>query len=1723
MKMKKFLAVVLSFALSFSLAMPTFAQDNTASAAQAVQSEVTETSNDENVSADENTSKDASAKTVTEDSKTEASKTDEKTEDASENAKVKKEVTKMTKTDKKQADSDASASDIDTSVWTAEDFTYTEMSQRLNGCDYSRDFTVSGTAISGFSETGSEKIKVNKNLVIPSEDPNGTTIVGIADSAFKKQGIEKLTLPDGMMVDYNDTVTHVVTRRGNFLIGAGAFDGNELTSLDLPEGVIYIGPSSFARNKLKSVTIPHTFWWLENSAFAYNEITKVNFPKTCDFQAQIHAFAFAHNNIKSVRLPDYMEVVEKKVFYWNPGMEECSKDAPEKEQEFGGVVYMYTDNEKLFDMERIHHMDRTAESQHSWHQKLILGEDPNADKTWTADDFTFDGTTITGFSESGIEKRKDNTDLVLPNKNPDGEYVTAIADYTGNGYTGMFATADEKFTSVTLPAKLEKIGAKVFADCGITKIEFPKTLTEIGVAAFQKNQLESIILPDSVTKIGGGAFGTNPKLKKIILSKNLTDIPGGAFGCSDAQNYMTDLTELTIPEGVKTIGNNAFAGNNIHKIVIPSTVTSIGNYAFSTKEYLTDDCTLTLPEGLKSIGSRAFRNKTIASVVLPSTVTKLQANTFEKVYSSGAAAVKTKVYVSSETQYNDTKNFPQSDYHSLILKVPGQEDKWNAEDFTYGTISQELYPASNTSDVTTISGVGITGLSASGEEKLKTNTDLVIPAKDTDRNPIIGIGTKAFYKKGLTSVTFPKGVMASYSGSAIAEGLTERGNFIIQNNSFTGNNLTSLDLPEGVIYVGGTAFQSNQLKSVKFSHTIWQIGNAAFAKNQITTVDFPKTCDFNLNLDNMCFAYNNIKSVRLPDRTEKVTVYAFGANTGKEDLESDAPTNTILKVSRIVYMYNENVDLRKKGMIQHVEGTGKGTNTQGTKSWVQKVIYGEMPAEEQPWNTSQFTFDGTTITGLNDAGKAKIANGDTEITLPETNENGEAITAIGASAFATIGMTKVTIPDTVTSIGATAFQTTALTEVTIPDSVTTLGNGAFTASASLEKVTLSKSIKEIPTSAFNATKIKELTIPEGVETIGRMAFRNAPLTSLSLPSTVKLIDRDAFKGNQLESVDIPASVTTIGQSAFSQNVTGEGLAPRMTSVTLHEGLTEIGKTAFEKTLLTSVYLPSSLQKLANTAFVKGEKGQVKLYTSNKAHLEEVANVFYPEYADKNDGTGHKVIYDEIVGSGWTHADFTYDGNKITGWSEQGNKTRKSDAVVKDGVRTLVIPSLNPETQEAITEVADGAFEIPDGEWIQGKDSVESPNGMDTVVLPDTLTTIGASALRYNKINNVEFPASVTKIGESAFNSNQLKKLVIPDTVTDLGAGAFSTNDITDLTLSKNVTVIPQGAFSMNIRLDHVDIPDTVTEIGEMAFAGARLTSLTIPASVTKIGRKAFHLHHIEELTIPGTVKEIGESAFEGTFKAITLKKLTIENGVEKIGKYAFKEGYLESVDIPASVTELASDAFYGNAGTNNDHVVVVRVFTKSQAEKFESSDCQKIVYVDNTPIKKKVTSKNVTLSTTAYTYIGKVRKPAVKVVVNGKKVAASNYTVKYSSGRKNVGTYKVTVTMKNNYTGKVTKTFKILPKGTSLKSVKSSGKKQIKVTWKKQNKQTTGYKIQYTTDKKFKKSVKASTITKNNYTSKTIKKLKKNKKYYVRICTYKKVGKTTYYSTWSKVKSVKVK
>ncbi len=166
---------------------------------------------------------------------------------------------------------------------------------------------------------------------------------------------------------------------------------------------------------------------------------------------------------------------------------------------------------------------------------------------------------------------------------------------------------------------------------------------------------------------------------------------------------------------------------------------------------------------------------------------------------------------------------------------------------------------------------------------------------------------------------------------------------------------------------------------------------------------------------------------------------------------------------------------------------------------------------------------------------------------------------------------------------------------------------------------------------------------------------------------------------------------------------------------------------------------------------------------------------------------------------------------------------------------------------------------------------------------------------------------------------------------------------------------------------------------------------------------------------------------------------------------------------------------------------------------------------------------NVKLSATSYIYDGKVKKPSVSVKdKKGNTIPSSCYTVTYSSGRKNVGVYTVTVKFKNGYSGTVQKSFKIAPKKTAIKSL-TAGKRSITVKFSKVSKQVTGYQIQYAANKNFTSGKKTVTIKKYTVTNKKLTGLKSGKRYYVRIRTYKKVGTKTYYSGWSSVKNMKVK
>lgn len=173
--------------------------------------------------------------------------------------------------------------------------------------------------------------------------------------------------------------------------------------------------------------------------------------------------------------------------------------------------------------------------------------------------------------------------------------------------------------------------------------------------------------------------------------------------------------------------------------------------------------------------------------------------------------------------------------------------------------------------------------------------------------------------------------------------------------------------------------------------------------------------------------------------------------------------------------------------------------------------------------------------------------------------------------------------------------------------------------------------------------------------------------------------------------------------------------------------------------------------------------------------------------------------------------------------------------------------------------------------------------------------------------------------------------------------------------------------------------------------------------------------------------------------------------------------------------------------------------------------------------------KTVFLSTTKYTYNGKVKKPSVTVRDNnGNNVSTSKYDVYYPSGRKYVGKYTVTVKFAPGYyNGRTSRAFTICPGKTSIVSLRA-GAKSFTVKWSKKTTQTTGYQIQYSRSSKFTgKTTKLLTVSRNTATSKRITKLSSKKRYYVRVRTYAKIKsgsrKGTYYSGWSKYKSVTVK
>ena len=302
--------------------------------------------------------------------------------------------------------------------------------------------------------------------------------------------------------------------------------------------------------------------------------------------------------------------------------------------------------------------------------------------------------------------------------------------------------------------------------------------------------------------------------------------------------------------------------------------------------------------------------------------------------------------------------------------------EWEAKDFTYGYLKDpeaepklfQLYPAGEADKPIQFNPWVVTGFSETGAEKIKVNTELVIPPTDPDGNKVQGVGKDAFNNAGITKLTLPENIMAPFdenTWTSFGAGVKERGDFVIGYQAFRNNNLKKLELPEGVVAIENYAFANNtNLTAVTFPKTIMYIGSGVVYKTAVSALKFPEKVDLALQIDSQTFSGAMLKIVQLPSNIDKFSKLGFAANK---------------------------VDGKAVVVDVYINTNELGTFVETPNAKSHKIILGTIP-----WVAEDFTYDeaGTTVLGFSDSGKEKVGTAHS-VAVPEVGPTGEAIVAVG--------------------------------------------------------------------------------------------------------------------------------------------------------------------------------------------------------------------------------------------------------------------------------------------------------------------------------------------------------------------------------------------------------------------------------------------------------------------------------------------------------------------------------------------------------------------------------------------------------------------------------------------------------------------------------------------------------------------------------------------------------
>lgn len=690
-----------------------------------------------------------------------------------------------------------------------------------------------------------------------------------------------------------------------------------------------------------------------------------------------------------------------------------------------------------------------------------------------------DGYTVTGVENMDTSNIKK---IVMP------DTVTYIGGEAFGDYDSGVPLEE-----IVLSKNLKSIGPCAFRGCyDLKSIDIPKSVTEIGHSAFYGcSSLENVSI-NSEIDIAEDVFSSVPAVNNSyddwLYNENSSDffiwngwlygykgnsknpvIPSGVYGINDYLFRNSDITGITIPEGVKYIGYGAFKNCTALKSVkLPNSLQKIGGEAFG-------DCTalssVTFGSGLKSIEYEGFGHcEALKKVVLPEGLEKLDSAFY------GCENLENITFPSSLSEIDSSSIYYTKWYANMADGAPlycGGVFLGFKND-SYGLSLGPSYTVKSGTKTVNIKGYigkitkfnfpdSVKSFTFSGYNKTGYKlTSLTVPES------VDYVDIESMYDlKTLKLPTTAKLERGCFRACPAIESLTiPKGNIRLEAWLSDCGMLKSITLPSDTLEVDGTIGSEN-LTSVNLSNV--RILKDAFKScTGLTKVNLP---DSLLSIDGAFSGCTNLATVTGGENVRYVGDSSF-ANCSK--LKSFGSIGKNLNV----------LDHRA------FTGTGWYNNQKDGVVYFQNFAYcykGTMP------KNTQLTF----------------------------KEGTKAI--VGGFIFGDLELTPHNVA---------YFEPPVLTKVVIPKSCQYIGYYAFSGCESLKNITLNGG-ELVERDAFQNNGCETITLPSTMRVVDDDSFTGKNLKTVNLNDGLQYIGEGAFFSmGKIKNMTVPASVTHIGEQAI---------------------------------------------------------------------------------------------------------------------------------------------------------------------------------------------------------------------------------------------------------------------------------------------------------------------------------------------------------------------------------------------------------------------------------------------------------------------------------------------------------------------------------------------------------------------------------------------------------------